>query len=128
MLTHGSVFYWKDELDAICSLVDCDTLNALLEPDTLLDTNIIYYYFEYLRNGCGDAYLADLSLCSFWQKKQEAGDDCAFRVNGARVWDAKECKTLVYILHNTIISPCLLGPRMRIVGSSTIALKVINMD
>ncbi|RWR76322.1 cytochrome b561 and DOMON domain-containing protein [Cinnamomum micranthum f. kanehirae] len=55
----------KDELDVICSLVDHDTLNDLLEPDTLLDTNVIYYYFEYLRNAYGEAYLEDLSLCDW---------------------------------------------------------------
>ncbi|XXG77947.1 hypothetical protein AAC387_Pa08g1994 [Persea americana] len=53
----------KDEFGVICSLVDCDTLNALLDPDILLDTNVIYYYFECLRKACGKAYLADPSLC-----------------------------------------------------------------
>ena len=40
-----------------------------------------------------------MTFQSFWQKKHKAGDDCTFGVNESRVWDAKECKTLIYILH-----------------------------
>ncbi|RWR76672.1 sentrin-specific protease 1-like protein [Cinnamomum micranthum f. kanehirae] len=89
----------KTELDAICLMVKSDTLYALLEEDTLLDTNVIYYYFDCIRSSCKDAYLADPSICSWWQGKQKIGDDAAFGPDGSRVWDAKECKTLVYILH-----------------------------
>ena len=63
MLTHEYVNCRKDDLDVICSVVDSDAFKAVLEPDTLLDTNVIYYYFEYLRNSCGDTYLADPILC-----------------------------------------------------------------
>ncbi|RWR97172.1 serine/threonine-protein phosphatase 7 long form [Cinnamomum micranthum f. kanehirae] len=56
----------KTELDAICSMVKSDTLYVLLEEDTLLDTNVIYYYFDCIRSSCKDAYLADPSICRLW--------------------------------------------------------------
>lgn len=55
--------YRKAELDTICSLVKSDMLDALLEDDTLLDMNVIYYYFDVLRSECPDAYLADPNIC-----------------------------------------------------------------
>ena len=55
--------YRKRELDAICSMVKSDTLYVLLDEDTLLDTNVIYYYFDCIRSTCKDAYLADQSIC-----------------------------------------------------------------
>lgn len=44
------------ELDGICSLVNGDMLDALLEDDRLFDTNVIYYCFDVLRSECLDAY------------------------------------------------------------------------
>lgn len=49
-------------LDAICSLVNSDTLNALLEDDTLLDANVVYYYFDVLKSECPDAYLVNPNI------------------------------------------------------------------
>ena len=60
---YSIVEYKKAELDDICSLVNSYTLNALLEEDTLLDTNVIYYYLDVFRHECPDAYLPDPSIC-----------------------------------------------------------------
>ena len=53
----------KDELEHICTLVKADDLKKILDKGTWLDTNIMYYYFEILRDGCDTCFIADLSVC-----------------------------------------------------------------
>ncbi|XXG48235.1 hypothetical protein AAC387_Pa02g2742 [Persea americana] len=61
---------------------------------------------------------------SWWQGKQKTKDDAAFGPDGSRVWDAKECRTLVYILHMHNHFALLVShtnERTKIAGNSTIA-------
>ena len=53
----------KEELDMIISCVDSKSLRDLLEEGTWMDSMIIYYWFEVLRERCKDAYLADPNIC-----------------------------------------------------------------
>ena len=53
----------KEELDMIISCVDSKSLRDLLDEGTLIDSTIIYFWFDVLRERCNDAYLANPSIC-----------------------------------------------------------------
>ena len=44
-------------------------------------------------------YLFYFHFQIWWQGKEKTGDNATFGPNGSKVWDVKECWTLIYILH-----------------------------
>ncbi|RWR84951.1 hypothetical protein CKAN_01378700 [Cinnamomum micranthum f. kanehirae] len=87
------------ELASICTMISSNDLKKALNEGTWLDTNLMYYYFEIMREGCPTAFIADPSICSWWQDGSNASVEAAFGKHGHRVWEAREAHTLVFVVH-----------------------------
>ena len=57
------IYCRKDVLKQICTLVKAADLRKILDDGTSMDTNIMYYYFEILREGYDTCFIADPSVC-----------------------------------------------------------------
>ena len=56
-------FCRKEELDIVCTLVASEVLHSAMEEGIWFDTNILYYWFDVLREKCQTAFMADPSIC-----------------------------------------------------------------
>ena len=53
----------KDELDSICTMIPSLDMKKVLQEGTSMATNVMYYYFEILRDGCDTYFIADPIVC-----------------------------------------------------------------
>ena len=44
-------------------MIPSSDLKKVLQEGTWMDTNVMYYYFEILRDGCDTCFIVDLSIC-----------------------------------------------------------------
>ncbi|RWR88564.1 Ulp1 protease family, catalytic domain-containing protein [Cinnamomum micranthum f. kanehirae] len=99
----------KDEFDSICSMITSLDLKKVLQEGTWMDTNVMYYYFKILRDECDTCFIVDPSVSSWWSDGSDSAVEAVFGKHEHRVWDAREARTLIFIVYHRSHFSLLVG-------------------